>query len=69
MAKATLTFNLPEETDEHKLALRGGDYFCVIMDCKNAIRSFHKYMEPKKIKELVENLENILNEAKVEDIS
>ena len=41
---------------------------CTILECQREIRSFHKYQEGKKIKELVAKLENILNEAETEDI-
>lgn len=37
MPRATLSFTLPEETDEHRAALQGGDLLC-------AVRAFETYL-------------------------
>lgn len=37
MARATLSFTLPEETDEHRAALHGQDY-------KSAIEEFDQFL-------------------------
>lgn len=42
MPKATLSFNLPEETEEHYLALNGWAYKCVIEDLFQWLRSKDK---------------------------
>ncbi len=36
--KATLTFDLPEETNEFKLAVRGGEYWGVLWDLTASLR-------------------------------
>ena len=43
--KATLTFNLPEETDEHQLALNAGKVLGAIQDFDNYLRAKLKYEE------------------------
>lgn len=48
--KATLTFNLPEEHDEHQTALKGLDYRYAIEDIKNELfRPYrkHGYRDPE----------------------
>ena len=68
MPIAKLTFKLPDESSEHILALRGGEFFCALEDIKKEIRSHHKYESPKTTKELLANIENILNEVNFEGI-
>lgn len=43
MPKATLTYNLPEEENEHKYALAGVDALLVISDLMSEIRSKLKH--------------------------
>jgi hypothetical protein len=62
--KAILEFNLPEEQEEHRLALNGCKYNCVIIDTLNHIRSKLKYQNlPTKTQKIYEELrEFILSE-------
>lgn len=41
--KATLTFELPAESQEHDNALRGADYRGLVEDLLNELRSITKY--------------------------
>ncbi len=41
--KATLEFNLPEETCEHKVALEGGKWLAVCHNIDQGLRSLEKY--------------------------
>lgn len=43
--KAILEFNLPEEKDDHNLALNGVNYYCAIEDVRNILRRYRKYEE------------------------
>jgi hypothetical protein len=67
--KAILEFNLPDDTDELKLAQRGGDYFCVIMEIRNIYRNHEKYGSPKTASECLKSIMEAVNEAKTDDIS
>ena len=67
--KAKLEFNLPEDNQDFKLAQRGKDYFCVIWDVLNEIRSYLKYGHQfKSVEECLEVIRDILSEAQIEDI-
>lgn len=43
MPKATLSFKLPEESNEHKLALDGAKYLYVLQDIDRWLRSQVKH--------------------------
>lgn len=45
--KATLTFNLPEEAEEFKLARNGINYSIAIEEFSNYIRRKYKHIDPK----------------------
>jgi hypothetical protein len=47
MAKAILEFNLPEETIEHRLAVNAGNYYCVLWDIDQYLRSKLKHGDLK----------------------
>lgn len=64
---ATLEFNLPEETDQLKLALRGLDYFAALWDIKQEIRNHNKYDKPAK--EVLDKIEELLYDVYLDDIS
>jgi len=69
MPKVTITFNLPEEENELKLAQRGKDYFCIIFETLQEIRSYLKYgHEFKDADEALEKIRETLSEAQIEDI-
>ena len=69
MAEVTMKFNVPEDNDELKLAQRGGDFYCIILDIQQLIRSHEKYESPKTAEELVEAIKEAVYEAKTDDIS
>jgi len=41
--KAVLEFNLPEEEDAHKMALKGNDYYCILFELQQELRGYLKY--------------------------
>lgn len=43
MSKLILKFDIPEETAEANLALKGGDYFVVLHDLDQKLRDITKY--------------------------
>ena len=48
MPKITMTFDLPDERDDLKLAQRGSDYYCFLFELDNELRSFLKHGYDKK---------------------
>jgi hypothetical protein len=67
--KAKLTFNLPEERDELKLAQRGADYFCFLWDLDQELRSWLKYGHNFKTPdEVIEAIREKLSEVEIWDI-
>jgi len=44
--KAILRFDLPEERDEHRLALNGGRYFAALWEFHQKLHSMEKYDSP-----------------------
>ena len=69
MPKVTMSFNTPEENDELKMAQRGGDYYCVLMEIRNIYRNHEKYGSPKTASECLKSIMEAVNEAKTDDIS
>jgi hypothetical protein len=45
MSKATLTFTLPEENSEYRLANKAGDLSLIIWDFTNLLREKTKYSD------------------------
>jgi hypothetical protein len=64
--KAILEFNLPDEDGEHKIAIRGGEFYCAILAIERVIREHYKY--DKKIEDAFKEIEQIVSEAKTDDI-
>lgn len=62
--KVTLEFNLPEESEEHKLALYGAKYSSAVDEVFNWIRSQLKYNETLTEDQttILESLRSHLNE-------
>ena len=64
MPKATLTFNLPEETEEYTIAMNGLKNYCMLVDLDEYIRKLNKYDErdilPKE--EVIDALRTILSD-------
>lgn len=49
--KATLTFDLPEDKQEHNMAVNAGNYYCALWDIKeDLIRKYYKYGIPEELK-------------------
>jgi len=54
-----LKFNLPEETDEFKMAIRGGDYWLVLWELSQLLRSKLKYgHDYKTADEAIESIQS-----------
>ena len=66
MSKATLSFNLPEEDGAFKMAPRGGDYYCALMEISRVLREHRKY--DKSMRECWDEIDSIAHEAKLDDI-
>ena len=67
MPKAILEFQLPEEEQDHKLATRGSEYFCVLHDIRNELRNWWKYDQDKE--QVLERIKELINDAPMDDIS
>jgi len=69
MPEYVIKFNLPKEEQEFKLAQRGKDYFCVIFETLQEIRSYlkhgHQFNTPE---EALEKIRETLYQAQIEDI-
>ena len=62
--KVTLTFNLPEEADEHKHALRGLDLYCAAFEFAEELRRLRKYGHGYETPDaLLERLQVLWNES------
>jgi hypothetical protein len=64
MPKATLTFKLPEEDSEHRLAINGHKYYSILWEFDQWLRSEMKYQDHEtiqtesvrdKLRELMDN--------------
>lgn len=57
--EAVLKFNLPEDKDEHTLALKGGDFWNCLWDldqeCRNHLKYGHKFKCSDEVLEWVRN--------------
>lgn len=42
MPRATLEFQLPEESDEHRFAIRGADLYCAVAAYLETLRQMEK---------------------------
>jgi hypothetical protein len=62
MAKATITFNLPEEQLEFNDAVHASDWKSVVWDMKQEIRKYWKYSEDEHEIELATKLNEHLTE-------
>ena len=60
---ATLTFNIPEERNEHNIALSGSKFYCRIFDYHNELRSKLKYSDlPEDELKTIERMYESFNE-------
>lgn len=59
--KAILEFSLPEEQEEHQLALDGGKYLCVLQALDNDLRGRIKHGEyPETTKDIYDEVRSLL---------
>jgi hypothetical protein len=65
MPKATITFNLPEESHEHLMTINAGKYFGVLWDLNEWLRDQSKYQnrETIPVDEVREQLYKLLEES------
>jgi len=66
MARATLSFKLPEDEGAFLIAQRGIDFYCAILECQKVIREHRKYDKP--MEKAFEEIEQIVYEVRMEDI-
>jgi hypothetical protein len=62
MAKATITFNLPEEQSEFNDAVHALDWKSVVWDMKQELRKYWKYSEDEHEIKLATKLSEYLND-------
>ncbi|MCL4386240.1 MAG: hypothetical protein M1326_08010 [Cyanobacteria bacterium] len=61
MPKVTISFNLPEECDDFKLATNGHNFYGALFEFDNYLRKQLKYNEDKLSDEQYELIEKIRN--------
>jgi len=62
--KAMLVFNLPDERDEHKLALNGVSFYQVLSEIDNQLRTWEKHGNPfKDTGDAVRQIRTLLRDA------
>ena len=63
--KAILEFNLPEDKEEHRLAINAGALSAIVYEADNLIRNYLKYEIPhaKKSVEVLRQVRDILGRA------
>jgi len=62
--KAQLTFNLPDDQHEFDMAVHSSDFYSVLFDLDNEMRSICKYEEHSEdVYNIVERLRAILREG------
>ena len=59
MPKATLSFTLPEEQEEFRMAQQGGDYYCVLSSLLEEMRRICKYGCDERHEEYIKALEDM----------
>lgn len=68
--KAMLAFKLPEESDEFKLATRGGEYYSFIFDLDSDLRNWLKHGHTFKTPEAVmEHIRELIADVPIGDIT
>lgn len=60
--KATLEFNLPEESAEHKMAVHAAELYSTLDDirqlCRTSLKHGHSYQTPEDVFEAIRALVN-----------
>jgi hypothetical protein len=67
MARAILTFNLPEDDSEFLLAKNGGKYYGILWEISQIMRKHWKYDE--KMEDCWKEIEEQINEANLDEVS
>ena len=63
MPRATLSYKLPEEKEEHRLALKGVDYCIALENLRNYLRGKVKYeSHPPELSVIYEELYQKVND-------
>lgn len=62
--KVTLEFNLPDESEEHRLAMEGSKYHTMIWDILQYVRTLRKYDERSKVPkdEIIDKIHELTSE-------
>lgn len=47
MPRVSITFKLPDEEEEHKMAIKASDYYCALHDLYQMFRTERKYGEDR----------------------
>ena len=68
MSKVTMTFDLPEEDGEFKIASRACDFYCSILEIRRIIREHEKYGNPKSAKETLDAVREEAYSVETDDI-
>ena len=67
--KATLTFNLPEEESEHRCAINGNKYWCLLWEIDQFCRGQLKYgTKFKKVDDVFEHIREMIPYELMEEI-
>ena len=67
MPNITMTFTLPEEQNELRLAEKGGDFFCALWDIAEKIRQMRKW-EQGTPSDVIDYIETRIYESGVDEI-
>lgn len=59
---ATLKFQLPEESEQHQMAINGSKYYCLIQEVHNFIRRKFKVDITEDQATMLEELKELINE-------
>ena len=67
--KATLTFNLPEEKEEHEMAVHALDMYCVIIELREKLVRIFNGKEPEMSdEELLRELNTSIEDRGLESL-
>lgn len=65
MPSITIKFNLPEESEEYKIASKASDYYCALDDFREVLRAERKYGKDRW-EEVEKKFWEILKEREIE---
>lgn len=61
--KATLEFNLPEESDEHRVAVQGMDWQMLLFEVDQKLRDTVKYGDSEQLADYAEKIRDYIYEG------